>query len=150
MITLLKHFDKSIARSIRTVFQKSYAVEAQLLHAIDFPPLKRPLAAFTKCQNDFWGFYIKNELVAVVEIHDDHIVHVQSMVVHPDYFRTGIAMQLMKHIFKYYQSTCYTVETGLKNVPAISLYEKCGFIKIKEWDTDHGVRKIRMSLQVDK
>ena len=146
MISLLKHFDKTIAKSIKAVFQQSYAVEAKLLHAIDFPPLKRPLAAFTKCTNDFWGYYIEDELIGVVEIHDDGTVHIQSLVVSPDHFRKGIAMQLMQYVLLQYKSKHYTVETGLKNIPAIGLYEQCGFSIIKEWDTDHGVRKVRMEL----
>ena len=148
MIDLLKHFDKPVAKTIKAVFQKSYAIEAELLNATDFPPLKRPLSAFTKCINDFWGYYIEDELVGVVEIHEDDSIHIQSLVVLPDHFRKGVGRQLMQHILSQYQSSLFMVETGLENIPAIALYEHFGFSIIKEWDTDHGVRKVRMELQM--
>jgi len=144
MITLLKHFEKPIAKSIKAVFQKSYAIEAELLRAVDFPPLKRPLLAFTKCVNYFYGYYLEDELVGVIEIHEDDIIHIQSLVVLPDHFRKGVGRQLVQYVLDQYSANDCMVETGLENGPAIALYEHFGFYKVKEWDTDHGVRKIRM------
>ena len=43
MIQKLDNNDLEVAETIRNIFQLSYAVEAELLQAIDFPPLHRPL-----------------------------------------------------------------------------------------------------------
>jgi hypothetical protein len=40
------------------------------------------------------------------------------------------------------------VETGLANGPATALYQAFGFKVVRQWDTDHGVRKIRFRLVV--
>jgi ribosomal protein S18 acetylase RimI-like enzyme len=40
-----------------------------------------------------------------------------------------------------------TVETGLDNKPAIALYESFGFKEVKQYDTDHGIRKIRFETE---
>ncbi|HCY98291.1 MAG TPA: GNAT family N-acetyltransferase, partial [Polaribacter sp.] len=43
MIEKLKNSDLEIAKKMRLIFQASYKVEAKLLNATNFPPLKRPL-----------------------------------------------------------------------------------------------------------
>ena len=52
MIALLKHKQQDKALDIRRVFQVSYKIEAELLGAINFPPLSRPLDEFYNCPND--------------------------------------------------------------------------------------------------
>ena len=65
------------------------------------------------------------------------------MVVAPEYFRKGIARKLVQFIFNMYASSIFTVETGLKNYPAVNLYLALGFKQKEQWDTDHGVRKVK-------
>ncbi|MDC8003726.1 N-acetyltransferase [Aureisphaera galaxeae] len=144
MIKKLKHSETAIAQEIRSVFQDSYAVEAELLNAIDFPPLKRPLEAFVDCPNVFYGFHKDGELAGVTEIATEgSATHIQSLVVHPKFFRLGIAGKMLEYVFNAYHSELFTVETGADNGPARKLYEKFGFAIVKEWDTDHGIRKVR-------
>lgn len=144
MIQRLDPTRSDVAEHIYEVFQKSYAVEAKLLEAVDFPPLRRTPNDFLSCKNDFYGFYIDTKLVSVIELAlQKPAVHIQSLVVHPDYFRMGIASSLISFVFVTYPAPLFTVETGFKNEPAIALYTKFGFIEKKKWDTDDGIRKIR-------
>jgi len=134
----------NVAGEIRAVFQVSYAVEADLLNALDFPPLKRSLDNFLKSKTDFYGYFLNNELAAVIEIKSQkESTHLQSLVVDPFFFRKGIGQKLVNFAFDSYNTSQFSVETGLANLPAISLYKKLGFIETKRWDTDHGVRKVR-------
>jgi len=144
MIQKLQNDDPEVSINMRSVFQASYAFEAKLLNAVDFPPLKRTLENYIKCDNDFFGYFKNKELAGVIEIkHHNTFTHIQSLVVHPNFFRQGIANELMAYVLKLYNTKPIIVETGVKNVPAIELYKKFNFIEIKQWDTDHGVRKIR-------
>lgn len=144
MIQKLDHTSANIAEKIRSVFQVSYPVEADLLKAIDFPPLKRSLANFLKSETHFYGYFQDDELAAVAEIKSENSnTHIQSLVVDPYYFRQGIGKKLVSFIFEIYTTTTFSVETGLANLPATSLYKKFGFIETKQWDTNHGIRKIR-------
>lgn len=150
MIQKLQNKDIDTSTKIRSVFQASYAVEAKLLNASDFPPLKRSLEGFLNSDNEFFGYLQNQELAGVIEInHNDHFTHIQSLVVHPKFFRQGIARKLMEFVLKSINSKLFIVETGVDNRPATELYRKFDFKEVKQWDTDHGIRKVKFEKKID-
>jgi len=149
MILELENTESEVAKTIKEVFQLSYAVEAELLGAKDFPPLKRSLEGYTNSTNQFFGFYIQDEIAGITEIKKDPSqIHIQSLVVHPDFFRRGVGQGLMNFVLSHFESSRFMVETGVDNLPAIALYEKVGFREVKRWDTSYGIRKIRLMFDV--
>lgn len=143
MIKKLDNQKHDVAKSIRQVFQVSYAVEAQLLEAKEFPPLKRPLEDFITSESIFYGYFEGQVLAAVVEVKkDQRIVHIQSLVVDPTYFRRGIASQMLQFLFDEFSCPQWTVETGAANTPAIVLYERHGFRIVRQWMTEIGIEKV--------
>ena len=121
MIKKLDNRDIQVAKDIRAVFQASYKVEAELLKAKDFPPLKRPLEKFTHTATVFFGYLKDHELAGIIEIeHCEDYTDINSLVVDPKYFRQGIAKALIEFIFRNYNSDLFTVETGLANGNALS------------------------------
>ena len=143
MIKILDHENYSVAEKIYGVFQVSYAVEADLLGAKNFPPLKRSAANLSQSKTSFFGFYRDEKVIAVIEIEPfPSVFHICSLVVDPTYFRQGIASKLIDFILKLLAGNRITVETGLANKPAIALYQSFGVKEVKQYDTDHGVRKI--------
>ena len=144
MIEKLQHNDLEIAQKIFSVFQVSYAIEAKLLNAINFPPLNRPLENYINSNTEFFGYFKNKNLAGVIEIdHNNNSTNINSLVVDPKFFRQGIARKLMEFVFYTFDSNRYTVETGLENGPATKLYMNFGFKEVKQWDTDHGVRKVK-------
>ena len=90
---------------------------------------------------------VNDNVAAVIELDaNKKVVHIQSLVVDPKYFRQGIGRKLVQYVLDKYEVELITVETGVDNLPAISLYKSFGFKEIKQWDTDHGVRKIRFEI----
>jgi len=147
MIEKLEHSKLKTAEKIYLVWQASYIIEARLLKAKHFPPLKRSVEDFTKSKTDFYSYTLNGDFSGIVELNTSHsFIHIQSLVVHPRYFRNGIASQLIEHVLGKYQPRTFTVETGLENAPAIGLYNKHGFVEDSQFDTDHGIRKIKLIL----
>jgi ribosomal protein S18 acetylase RimI-like enzyme len=149
MIEKLKNSDIEVSKRIQTVFQLSYKIEAKLLNATDFPPLKRLLKSYVDSNTEFFGYLKNGELAGVIEIeHNNRFTDIHSLVVNPTFFRQGIAKKLMEFVFNTFDSNLFIVETGLENEPATKLYEKFGFKEVKQWDTDHGVRKIKFERRI--
>ena len=149
MIQVLNHKDKQVAQAIRSIFQDSYPIEAKLLSAIDFPPLKRTLVEFLDSKNEFYGFYKGKNLAGVVEVKTEtNNTHIQSLVVHPAYFRKGIGSALVQFVLDNYNTNTFTVETGLANEPAKDLYYGFHFRKVREYSTALGIRKIAFLMQI--
>ena len=147
MIKKLDHTNLAIATKMSAVFQVSYAVEAKLLNAVNFPPLQRPLESYIESTTTFFGFHIKDEIVGIIEVSSkEKRTHINSLVVSPRFFRQGIGRNLIDYILQNFSSKIFTVETGLENIPASKLYTSFHFKEVKQWDTDHGVRKIRFKL----
>ena len=58
---------------------------------------------------------------------------VMNVAVHPDFRRRGIAEALVNSLvdeLNVIESRCLTLEVRVSNVPAISLYEKLGFVEV--------------------
>lgn len=148
MVTKLTNNNLKVAKAIYNIFQDAYKIEAKLLHAIDFPPLQRPLEDYLKCENDFFGYTQNGTLVGVVEIiQKPDYIHIRSLVVSPSFFRQGIATTLMQFVLQTFRPKLYIVETGLDNGPASNLYRNFGFTEVKQWDTNHGIKKIKFELK---
>ena len=69
-------------------------------------------------------------------------------MVDPLFFRQGIARKLMEFTFNTFDSNLFVVETGVENEPASKLYMKFGFIEVKQWNTEHGIRKIKFEKKI--
>lgn len=145
MIVTLEHINQAIAQQIRDVFQASYQIEAKLVQAQDFPPLKRTVEQITQSKNRFFGAQEGKQLAGVIEIGlIANRLEIHSLVVAPEHFRKGIAGQLLKYVFSLGKFEKALVETASKNEPAILLYEKHGFKEIKRWTPEHGIEKVAM------
>ena len=150
MIERLKNNDLEISKKIRSVFQLSYKVEAKILNATDFPPLKRSLENYVNSNTAFFGYLKNQELAGVIEIeHNDNFTHINSLVVDPGFFKQGIARKLMEYVINTFDSKLFVVETGLENGPATKLYKKFDFKEVKQWNTDHGIRKIKFERRIN-
>lgn len=150
MIEKLKNSELEISKKIRSLFQVSYKIEAKLLNATNFPPLRRPLENYIESNTDFYGYSKNGELAGVIEIdYNNSHTYISSLVVHPLFFRQGIASKFMAFVFNNFNSNLFMVETGVANGPATNLYKKFGFIEVKQWDTDHGVRKVKFEKRIN-
>lgn len=150
MIVKLQNKKIGISNQIFSIFQLSYAVEAKLLGATDFLPLKRPVKSYLKSDTMFFGYLENKEIVGIIEIeNNNNWSNINSLVVNPLFFRRGIARKLLEFVFNRFDAYHFVVETGVNNKPATELYKKLGFKEVKQWDTDFGIRKIQFEKQIE-
>jgi ribosomal protein S18 acetylase RimI-like enzyme len=147
MITILDNTDPEVAKQIHNIFQNSYKIEAQLIGTLNFPPLSRSAEDIEKSKTKFYGFSENQCLAAILEISlEDKCLGIDSLTVHPNYFRKGIANKLISYVLKVNDFSEAVVETAVVNIPAIKLYKKHGFVEFKRWTPSHGIEKLAMSV----
>lgn len=145
MIELLDHSSENVATQIYDVFQLSYKVEAKLVGAKDFPPLRRNASHIRSSGSKFLGQRIGVDLAAVVEFtQNGEVLCIDSLVVRPQYFRRGIASQLLRSLLAKVNWKIANVETAAANKPALLLYQKFGFSESKRWNTTDGIKKVQL------
>ena len=141
MIKLLDLKDAKTAEKIVVLQKRSYAVEAELIGFYDIPPMKDTKDTIAKCDETFYGFYDGDELAGLIayELEDD-LLDICRVAVNPEHFRKGIARQMVEHIIALNKGIkLITVSTGLKNLPAVNLYLKLGFVKTRELEVEKDV-----------
>lgn len=113
----------------------SYVIEARLIGFHNIPPLNDTFSTLRRSDETFFGYFIDHHrLVGAVSYkRDGDVLDIHRLMVHPDYFRRGIARSLLAFI-EQVEAGVHTivVKTGTKNVPAINLYKQCGFVEIDE------------------
>jgi len=149
MITKLDNTNEVVAQQIFAVFQCSYKIEAQLIGTSSFPPLLRSVIDITHSTTQFYGFIEGECIAAVIEVAiSDRHLEIHSLTVDPNYFRKGIASKLISFALEAIDFVKATVETAVVNLPAITLYQKHGFVEYKRWTPSHGIEKVAMSIDL--
>ena len=112
--------------------------------------MKRPLKNYVNSNTEFFGYLKDGELAGVIEIeHNNRLTDIHSLVVNPYFFRQGIARKLIEFVFNTFDSNLFVVETGLENGPATKLYKKFDFKEVKQWNTGHGIRKVKFERRIN-
>lgn len=149
-IIRLDHQQNRTATDIHAIMQAAYKIEAELLGVEDFHPLKRGITNIQTATTVFYGFQRNDSLAAVIEIEQlpDSTIEIDSLVVTPAFFRQGLGSRILKHVFTLFPGRAFLVSTGAKNLPALNLYRKLGFIDSKLWETPCGIKMISLARPV--
>ncbi len=141
MIKRLDSKDSRTAEQIVDLQKKSYIIEAELIGFYNIPPLKDTVDTIIQCDEVFYGYYTEDVLAGLISYKlEDDLLDIYRVAVHPEYFRKGIAGQLVQFIEEMNKGIKrIIVSTGLKNKPAVSLYLKLGFSKVSEVEVAEGV-----------
>ncbi|MCE7986017.1 MAG: GNAT family N-acetyltransferase [Caldilinea sp. CFX5] len=129
MIALLDQRDPRIAEQIYHLQQASYAVERDLIEYLDFPPLAVTAQEIQAEPDTFLGYWEDGYLAGVLSFTlTPALLDIGRLIVHPLYFRRGIAGQLLQMVENYAKAPIrITVSTAEKNLPAVRLYQKHGY-----------------------
>lgn len=131
MIRQLNLNDSSTTTTVLALQQAAYRVEAEITGFNEIPPLFDNEALLQGSGEVFYGYFVDSVLAGAIayEIKADTL-DICRMMVHPDYFRRGIASALLRfvEILAPDEIDTLTVSTGTLNSPARQLYERHGFV----------------------
>jgi ribosomal protein S18 acetylase RimI-like enzyme len=145
-IVQLDHASLEVADAIRAVMFKAYSVEAAILDAVDFMPLRRTTAEIVDAQACFLGVWVDRDLAAVAELEETSpgLCQISSLVVDPTHFREGLAAALVRQIIETHPSDDLEVSTGSGNLPALRLYAAHGFRESSRWTSLDGIGMVTL------
>lgn len=129
------------AREVLHIQLPAYQIEAELINFHEIPPLKDTVEAIMASREQFFGYYIENQLTGFISFEETETeIDICRMVVHPNFFRIGIAKKLVQYVLHTIKGPKkLTVMTGEKNYPAKSLYLSLGFIEVKTVEVADGI-----------
>ncbi|NGZ77896.1 GNAT family N-acetyltransferase [Saccharibacillus alkalitolerans] len=126
----------------------AYRLEAKLIGFDEIPPLADTFETLKRSSDTFYGYTAKSgELAGAVAVEEEMPgeLTLTRMMVHPDFFRQGIASRLIEYVFAHYPDfSVYIVSTGSRNRPAMRLYEKFGFVPFKRENIAPGIELATM------
>ena len=129
MLAILDQRDVQIAEQIYHLQQAAYAIERDLIDYPNFPPLSVTVHDIQEEEGTFLGRWVDGQLAGVLSfILSPDLLDIGRLIVHPTYFRRGVATQLLVAVESYARvGMQLTVSTAEKNLPAVRLYQKHGY-----------------------
>lgn len=144
-VGLVNHSDEAMADRIWSTFQVSYRIEAALLSVDSFPPLERSKESIQKSRGYFWCFERAGYLAGVLEAEKTpNGFGICSLAVVPEFFRQGIASALLSHFLGEANAKSVIVTTARLNAPALSLYQRFGFVERASWNSIEGIELVSL------
>ncbi|RJX38915.1 GNAT family N-acetyltransferase [Paenibacillus pinisoli] len=142
MIGIEQHQDRGVAEQLLAVQLPAYRIEAELIGFWDIPPLRDTAETMMASGETFVGYRIEGALAGFISYEDEgDAIDICRMVVHPDYFRRGIARSLVDYVLEGAgKHKRVKVSTGAGNKPAIALYRSFGFADAGEIEIAPEVR----------
>lgn len=131
MIKKLNMKDIETVSNVLDLQKVSYKIEAEIIDFYEIPPLMDTIDKLIECDEIFYGYYISEVLAGIISFKIiENILDIHRIAIHPDFFRKGIAGELIDFIEELSCIDKVVVCTGKNNLPAINLYLKKGYKKL--------------------
>lgn len=143
MIQLLDNKNRITAEQIIKLQKASYIVEAELIGFMQIPPLLELPEDILNSEETYYGYFEEENLGGIISCTiDKGVLDICKVAVHPDFFKRGIATQLIKLVEQTEGIRSIIVSTGLKNEPAVKLYTSLGFVETYVCEVAQGIHII--------
>ena len=139
-----------MAEEVWALQHPAYRAEAVLIGVSDLPPLRDTIQSLQVCGETFLGYRDENgDLVGAVSYEREtaESYTICRLMVHPDFHRQGIGSSLLQHLLsekQHNKGITWTVTAEIRNLPAIALYERYGFVRIDSFKPIQGIELIRL------
>lgn len=126
---MLNLLEVSTAMRVLELQRTAYQIEADLIGNDNIPPLHESLSELQNCGETFYGYFVGEALAGATAYKLlGSTLDIHRLMVHPDFFRRGIARKLIEHIESLHpEAQRAIVQTGSMNLPAIKLYQQLGY-----------------------
>ncbi len=136
------------AEEIWALQHPAYRVEAALIGVADLPPLRDTVQTLRACGETFWGYRDDGgDLIGAVsfEREQEGQYTLCRLMVHPNFLRRGVGSSLIEHILTLMPNhTVLTVTAEIRNLPAIALYERYGFVRYETFKPTTEITMLRL------
>jgi ribosomal protein S18 acetylase RimI-like enzyme len=134
-IERLNMADRDTAEQVWALQHAAYREEAKRIGVSDLPPLQDTVAGLQACLETFYGIFTADGqlagAVSTEQANGDQTV-ICRMMVHPDYFRQGMGSRLLQQVLSAEPpGSEWTVTAEIRNMPALRLYERHGFRRVR-------------------
>lgn len=140
--------EREAAEEVWALQHRAYRIEAALIGVADLPPLQDTIQSLQDCGETFLGYRDDDgDLVGAVSFERDKAGHytICRLMVHPDRLRRGIGSVLLEHLLSEHpHSFPWTVTAEIRNLPALALYERFGFIRLENFKPTLGIEMVRL------
>jgi GNAT superfamily N-acetyltransferase len=132
MISVIDHRERETALAVHALQMAAYAQEAALLGVTRFPPLEETPEDVQGADAVFLGAWLNGALVGAVGVEapdgEEGERLIGSLVVSPIQQRRGLGAMLVEGVLTRFGGFGVRVSTGAKNVPALALFARYGFV----------------------
>lgn len=129
-LDLMNH---TLTEELLALQKSAYAIEAKLVGFPNLPPLHETVEELQTSGEIFYGYFVDGELAGAISYKiEEKTLDIHRMMVHPNFFRRGIARQLLELVLALPEIERAIVMTGAANQPAKKLYETFGFVEITQ------------------
>lgn len=137
--------DPSTQQDILELQRSAYTLEEQLI-GFPIPRVNDTAADLTGSDEIFIGMVQDGILLGMLAFSpEENALDIQRVAVNPGYLRQGVASDLIRFIFDAAADfSRFTVTAGMKNTPAVRLYEKMGFREFRTVEPEPGLIMLRM------
>ncbi|WP_239618431.1 GNAT family N-acetyltransferase [Cohnella mopanensis] len=139
---------REVAEEVWALQHPAYRIEAALIGVPDLPPLQDTIQSLQACGEIFIGFRNEEgELLGAVSYERERLgdLTICRLMVHPDYLRQGIATRMLEYLFSDQRNLCmWSVMAEIRNLPAIALYERLGFVRHETFKPIAGIEMVKL------
>lgn len=140
--------DRETAEEVWSLQHPAYRAEAALIGVLELPPLQDTIESLQCCGESFFGYRVPDgELAGAVSFEQEGDLQFTlcRLMVHPNYFRQGIGRLLVNHLLSQLPPAAKcNVTAEIRNVPALKLYERAGFVRTDMFQPVFDITMVRM------
>lgn len=135
MIIPLSLHDPEVVEQLWSLQHTAYRLEALAVGLTEYPPLPETFDSIRSSKELFYGELSEDGVIIGAIATGEQIysgeleLEITRLMVHSDHLRQGVGSALLEYVLNSHPNiTSFVVTAGIANIPAVTLYERYGFV----------------------